>query len=143
MRINVAKVSDATISAIAIQNSLKKEVNMEKSQVKYRETRTNITLYLVFLRVLKLTRSKVKRTFILKPYFARLKTSADIGRLPESSAMMMEVTRRPRLRQEITEAGTRLREAAGEARLMAHTESWTSVVTNYSNYSTIRIVGTE
>ena len=31
----------------------------------------------------------------------------------------------PRLRQEMREAGTRLREEAGEARLMAHILSWT------------------
>ena len=62
----MAKESEAAISTSAIQNSLKKEVNMEKSQVMYRVIRTSITLYLVFLRVLK--RIKVKRigSFILK-----------------------------------------------------------------------------
>ena len=61
----MAKESEAAISTSAIQNSLKKEVNMEKSQVMYRVIRTSITLYLVFLRVLK--RIKVKRigSFIL------------------------------------------------------------------------------
>lgn len=54
----MAKESEAAISTSAIQNSLKKEVNMEKSQVMYRVIRTSITLYLVFLRVLK--RIKVK-----------------------------------------------------------------------------------
>ena len=49
----MAKESEAAISTSAIQNSLKKEVNMEKSQVMYRVIRTSITLYLVFLRVLK------------------------------------------------------------------------------------------
>ena len=95
---------------------------MEDSQVTYRVTRTSRRLYLVFLSVLKRVYKELPRKKMFLSYFARLKTSADIGLRPESSARMMEVMRMPRLRQEITETGTRLREEEGEARLIEHTE---------------------
>ena len=119
---NVAVEREATISRTAIQKSLKKEVSMEDSQVTYRVTRTSRRLYLVFLSVLRRVYKELPRKKMFLSYFARLKTSADIGLRPESSARMMEVMRMPRLRQEITETGTRLREEEGEARLIEHTE---------------------